>query len=179
MSLTAEGPGWWLASDGRWYPPQSAEGPDNQTEKAADQLRLATRVLLIAGVATMFGGLLLPWMTISFVSFMGINTDTGKVFLIVTLVAAAMALVDLFTPPNHIAAGAAVVVGLLAVGIAGFEIADVASKGSDLFFLETSVGGGLYVSLAGALAFSIGGVLAWLCASREVTRPPTYYKASR
>lgn len=26
MSDTAQGPGWWQASDGRWYPPQQAPG---------------------------------------------------------------------------------------------------------------------------------------------------------
>ncbi|MFP4513648.1 MAG: DUF4190 domain-containing protein [Acidimicrobiales bacterium] len=27
MSDTSQGPGWWLASDGKWYPPQSAAPP--------------------------------------------------------------------------------------------------------------------------------------------------------
>ena len=27
MSDTAQGPGWWQASDGRWYPPQAPPGP--------------------------------------------------------------------------------------------------------------------------------------------------------
>ena len=27
MSDTSQGPGWWLASDGKWYPPQSASTP--------------------------------------------------------------------------------------------------------------------------------------------------------
>jgi hypothetical protein len=27
MSDTSQGPGWWLASDGRWYPPESWTGP--------------------------------------------------------------------------------------------------------------------------------------------------------
>ena len=26
MSETSQGPGWWIASDGRWYPPQAAPG---------------------------------------------------------------------------------------------------------------------------------------------------------
>lgn len=26
MSDTSQGPGWWLASDGKWYPPQDAAG---------------------------------------------------------------------------------------------------------------------------------------------------------
>lgn len=27
MSDVSQGPGWWLASDGRWYPPQAQPGP--------------------------------------------------------------------------------------------------------------------------------------------------------
>jgi len=27
MSDTSQGPGWWLASDGRWYPPETWAGP--------------------------------------------------------------------------------------------------------------------------------------------------------
>jgi hypothetical protein len=27
MSDVAQGPGWWLASDGKWYPPESAPAP--------------------------------------------------------------------------------------------------------------------------------------------------------
>ncbi len=29
MSDVAQGPGWWLASDGRWYPPELWTGPPN------------------------------------------------------------------------------------------------------------------------------------------------------
>jgi hypothetical protein len=30
MSDTSQGPGWWLASDGRWYPPETWTGPPSQ-----------------------------------------------------------------------------------------------------------------------------------------------------
>ena len=36
MSDTAQGPGWWLASDGRWYPPELWTGP-TQTPAASVQ----------------------------------------------------------------------------------------------------------------------------------------------
>src|SRR5579859_4873791 len=29
MSDTSQGPGWWLASDGKWYPPELWTGPPN------------------------------------------------------------------------------------------------------------------------------------------------------
>ena len=44
MSDTSQGPGWWLATDGRWYPPEAQPGPnpgqeagdDGDTESAED-----------------------------------------------------------------------------------------------------------------------------------------------
>jgi hypothetical protein len=30
MSTTSQGPGWWLASDGKWYPPELWAGPSTQ-----------------------------------------------------------------------------------------------------------------------------------------------------
>lgn len=32
MSEQSQGPGWWQASDGRWYPPESAPGPSSPVE---------------------------------------------------------------------------------------------------------------------------------------------------
>jgi len=32
MSDTGQGPGWWLASDGRWYPPEAWSGPPRQSD---------------------------------------------------------------------------------------------------------------------------------------------------
>ena len=34
MSDTAQGPGWWLASDGKWYPPELWTGPPNTSPPA-------------------------------------------------------------------------------------------------------------------------------------------------
>jgi Domain of unknown function (DUF4190) len=34
VSDTSQGPGWWLASDGRWYPPEQAPGPLPATPEA-------------------------------------------------------------------------------------------------------------------------------------------------
>ena len=35
MSDTSGGPGWWLASDGRWYPPEAWTGPPRQSDATA------------------------------------------------------------------------------------------------------------------------------------------------
>jgi hypothetical protein len=35
MSDTSQGPGWWLASDGKWYPPEAWTGPPRQSDAPA------------------------------------------------------------------------------------------------------------------------------------------------
>ncbi len=35
MSDTSQGPGWWLASDGKWYPPEQWTGPPNTSPLGA------------------------------------------------------------------------------------------------------------------------------------------------
>lgn len=34
MSDTSQGPGWWQASDGKWYPPEQASGSAPQAQQA-------------------------------------------------------------------------------------------------------------------------------------------------
>ena len=38
MSDTSQGPGWWLASDGRWYPPEAVPGPLPQASETQSPL---------------------------------------------------------------------------------------------------------------------------------------------
>lgn len=48
MSDTQQGHGWWLASDGKWYPPQAP--PPQSTEVAYRTVRAISGVLLAAGL---------------------------------------------------------------------------------------------------------------------------------
>lgn len=76
MSDASQGPGWWLASDGRWYPPEAWTGPASQATHAPYQggsttrqemhrpmaqrnngLAVASLVCSIAGVLPFFFGL--------------------------------------------------------------------------------------------------------------------------
>jgi len=52
MSDTSQGPGWWQASDGKWYAPAAAPPPPGQKKK------FYTRVWfwLLVGLAVLFGG---------------------------------------------------------------------------------------------------------------------------
>jgi hypothetical protein len=57
MSDVSQGPGWWLASDGKWYPPQTFPGPAWQPRSAPQSLVWVAAggiVLVIAATALGF-----------------------------------------------------------------------------------------------------------------------------
>ena len=64
MSDRAEGDGWWLASDGKWYPPESRQeatepAPTGFTQPTTNGMAVAAMVLGIIGAVT-FGFFLIP-----------------------------------------------------------------------------------------------------------------------
>ena len=56
MSDTSEGPGWWLASDGKWYPPELWTGPPAQRPAGAPPQPVATYPAYPADPAQMSPG---------------------------------------------------------------------------------------------------------------------------
>ncbi len=73
MSDTSQGEGWWLASDGKWYPPQPASAmppppvaaPPPPAPGSDDQPRETATAALVCGII----GLCISW--IPFVGFIG------------------------------------------------------------------------------------------------------------
>lgn len=64
VSDREEGPGWWLASDGKWYPPEShpqvtTPPPAIPQRQATNGMAVASLVLGIVGVVT-FGFIVIP-----------------------------------------------------------------------------------------------------------------------
>lgn len=69
MSTAPMGPGWWMASDGRWYPPASppplGPTPSVSTTTGVLERRQSTGAsFTLVGGILMVGGALLPWVTI-------------------------------------------------------------------------------------------------------------------
>jgi hypothetical protein len=70
-AVQSQGPGWWQASDGHWYPPSTQPGtlpppPDSARQTAtgaAADTTPASAWLVIAGGVLMAGGTFLPWIT--------------------------------------------------------------------------------------------------------------------
>ena len=59
MSDVAQGAGWWQASDGKWYPPQSApayQPPPPPAGKPAKPIYKRVWFWLVMGVVVLFGG---------------------------------------------------------------------------------------------------------------------------
>jgi hypothetical protein len=58
MSDTSQGPGWWLASDGKWYPPESAPIAAAPWQSPPEKKKFYTRVWfwLLVAMVVLFGG---------------------------------------------------------------------------------------------------------------------------
>src|SRR3546814_4443455 len=66
MSEQSQGPGWWVASDGKWYPPEQAPGPAPIPPPPPPPAPVSTadstaRNLMLAGAGAITIGSLLPW----------------------------------------------------------------------------------------------------------------------
>ncbi len=112
MSDTSQGPGWWEASDGKWYPPEqhpndppptsstpppaaAPPGPGAATSPAVSlppfsfDLKRWSQAERIAGIATLvlFISLFLPWFTYNF-GFASVSVDGlwhGWMYLVLLL----------------------------------------------------------------------------------------------
>lgn len=65
MSDYSQGPGWWQASDGKWYPPQPAAGgppppPYGQPYGAPVQQSKATAALVLGIISLVFNACFVP-----------------------------------------------------------------------------------------------------------------------
>ena len=64
MSEQSQGPGWWQASDGRWYPPESRPGPAPPPQPAAGGATIdhpqGTTILVLGILSLVVCGLLGP-----------------------------------------------------------------------------------------------------------------------
>ncbi len=72
MSDTSQGPGWWQASDGKWYPPESAPGGAAQASPMAGAAGLpANQFGELADWGTRAIGLIIDWALLFVIVFVG------------------------------------------------------------------------------------------------------------
>jgi hypothetical protein len=162
MSDTPLGPGWWIASDGKWYPPQSpTPQPAQAPQAAANPL---AKWLWLGGAIVVIIGAFLPWASIDigFDSVSKNGTDGDGVITIVFGIAAVVLLIIRWNKvrARGLTIGALVLSALTAV-IAVIDMVDVKSRFSDSpFAISASIGIGLWLTLIGALVAVAGTVLA-------------------
>jgi hypothetical protein len=89
MSDVSQGPGWWLASDGKWYPPESeSHSPSAQVPAATRFTKRTWENIVIGGLAVGALGLILPWVSAGFLSANGLDTGDGRLYGILLLATA-------------------------------------------------------------------------------------------
>ncbi len=181
MSNTSQGEGWWQASDLKWYPPHqvpdysggqpvqqqpqaSAPSPEPgvapQPEPQPTGVRenqwaaKAPWLVVIGGACLALLGLILPWGTQDVIGLdvNGIDTDDGKIMLVLALALGISAFIDL----GRMATGSLVAVAILSMLMLLLVIIDMADITSTPF--DYSIGIGLWINLVGAVA-AIGGTI--------------------
>ena len=161
-------PGWWKASDGNWYPPggpsvaqeppvgsrvDSPEGgearPVGAAVEAAERSNRSIAYTTLAGFGISFVGLLMPWARVLFLSVAGIETPDGKLVAGIVAIGGLLAVIMIASRVRRAALIPAFLLGLLATGIVGYDLANIESAIAGESFAAT--GAGIYVSLLGAV----------------------------
>lgn len=183
MSDSSQGPGWWLAADGKYYPPE--QHPNYQQQVAlpdAAQFAVAQQTVaqhraaevtsassagsmftagLVGAIAVVVGALL-PWATVStaFGTLSVNGTDGDGVLTLGGGVVAAALL--LFGRGRRWAAVVAAVVGVLVTIVGVYDLVNVSSAaaGATSNFARASAGVGLWVTVVGGLACAICSMVA-------------------
>ena len=174
MSDTSRGPGWWLASDGKWYSPEQAtpQAPSasasagvsplqSQASPQAQQTTITINAAMVtplvaigAGILVALGSLL-AWATVSAgiinASAAGTNGD-GKITLIFGVVAV-VAIILFITMRSIWWIVGATVAFLVALGVSVYDTVNVSSThvGNDVIQANVGVGIGLWLCLIASI----------------------------
>ena len=142
MTDQEQGPGWWLASDGKWYPPQGfPQMPVYQAVTPAAERPPATWPVL-GGAGLLVLGSFLPWVSIGRISAYGIEGD-GIFTLVGGLILAVFGIVVLADRGSSRAMGiASGIVAVLAGLLCIYEIVHISSQDVTLLGLSASPGSG-------------------------------------
>ena len=170
MSDTSQGEGWWLASDGKWYPPESRPPPPGSAPVPMEAAVRRAGWLLVAGAAAAGIGSFMPWVVITApfvgqVSKSGIDGDgVITLALAVGLAVFGFRRLAVTSTPSPRAVLAPAVVTLLLLGITVVEVLNVSSATDDLDqeisgLVSTSYGAGLYLLALGAITGGVGCLL--------------------
>ena len=196
MSDTSQGSGWWQASDGKWYEPESnpdrmppspvatAEAPaagskpvmTSSAALGADDSGALRPVpnpmqwVMIGACAVGILGTLTTWITASAgffsVSLNGTSTDDGKIAVVLALLATVATLVNIWKPRRVLAIASVALFGLLAI-LSIYEVFNISSKSYSGDGISVTASVGIGVYLC--LLGGVAGVVAWIINWRQTT----------
>lgn len=118
----------------------------------------AASTLTVAGAAAVFIGAFLPWASVGAFSKAGTDGD-GVLTLLLSIGAAGFGVPGIRGGKKGLLIGS-LVCAALALVIGGIDMADIGSMTDAPFGLEVKIGGGLYLTVAGAIAGVFGAALA-------------------
>ena len=169
MSDVSKGPGWWLASDGKWYPPESESRPPSVRSSAASRFTKGTwQNIIIGGLAVGALGLFLPWVSAGFVSANGLDSGDGKLYGLL-LLATAFFVVMWRRRGARIFGYIALAGALLMAAVAVYDVIHISTSSHGPLGISVSPGIGLvFDAIAGVgIAIAIWKVLRWPVPSKE------------
>ena len=102
--------------------------------------------------------LFMPWASAGIFSIDGVETEDGKVFLVLAGLAILCSALELTANSSRGWSIAGMVVAALAVALSIYEISNISGLAEDSDIIAVRVGSGLYVGLAGSVAFGIGAI---------------------
>lgn len=156
MTDHPEGPGWWVASDGKWYPPETHPNyqplpPPPPTTRGPTASGIGTpRLAAIIGSGAVLLGCFLPWAKVAFITIDGTDADDFPVFLALGLGALVASLAAKALP--------VLLLGIVTGVLWTIEYADITDRGNETG-IDVSVGAGLWLILAGAVTCTISGFM--------------------
>src|SRR5664280_1378286 len=196
MSDTSQGSGWWQASDGKWYAPESnpdytppspvssveasavgskpvvtsSASPGAKGEGAARTMPTPKQWVMIGACAVGILGTLTTWITANAgffsVSVNGISSDDGKIAVVLALLATVATLVNIWKPRRVLAFASVILFGLLAI-LSIYEIVNISSKSYSGDGMTISASVGIGVYLC--LLGGVAGVVAWIINGRQTS----------
>ena len=159
MSDTSQGPGWWQASDLKWYPPEQFTGaaPVQVAVKEATP-KMSPAIWVVLGASALVAlGSLLPWESLGIVSANGTSGD-GVITLFASLLT--IGAVVLFARgawrPKLVRSAAGLLI-LLCLATSLYDVIHISGEQISLLgsTISPSVGSGLWLCFIGSMVAAV------------------------
>jgi hypothetical protein len=167
MSDVSQGPGWWLASDGKWYPPESESNPPSAQVSATRFTKNTWQNIIVGGLAVGALGLILPWVSAGFLSANGLDTGDGRLYGLLLLATAF--LIVMWRRRGARAFGYSALAGaVLMAAVAVYDVIHVSASHGPLGISVSPGVGLIFDAIAGVgTTIAIWKVVRWPIASKE------------